>query len=70
MAHIEDHDGIPVFVHIVDGSRYSFCARDIPSEQHAWFCSVIGRQMDEIHATAVAVTEKRIRVEIRKALGL
>lgn len=70
MAHIEDHDGTPVFVHIVDENRYSFSVSGLIEEKHQWFCEVLGRQMDEIHNTAVYRTEKHVKADIRKALGL
>jgi len=70
MAKIEYQDDFPVFVHTVDGCRYSFTVLGFNSDKYDWLCRVLGRQMDEIHTRAVATTEKRIRQDIKKALGL
>jgi len=70
MAHIEDHDGIPVLAHEVGGYRYSFCAKDVAEEKREWICEIIGRHMDTIYKRTAEETEKAVKRDIKKALGI
>lgn len=70
MAHIEDHDGIPVLAHEVGSYRYSFCVKDVPESKHDWLCEIIGRHMDTIYKRTVEETEKLVKNNIKKALGI
>lgn len=69
MARIEMDGDNPIFRHEVAGITYSFTMLDVAADRRQWMADIIGRQMNEIHATAARAAKDAALKAVRDALG-